>query len=79
MIEIVHDWKVTWSMFTLSSLLTKSEDIRLHIYVDDAQWDTCPKDWIISNFLNVKLYRKFWRTENASRNISHLKKFWENN
>ena len=54
MIEIVHDWKVTWSMFTLSSLLTKSEDIRLHIYVDDAQWDTCPKDWIISNFPNVK-------------------------
>jgi len=78
MIEIVHDWKVTWSMFTLSSLLTKSEDIRLHIYVDDAQWDSCPKDWIISNFPNVKLYRKFWRTENASRNISHLKKFWEN-
>ena len=40
MIEIVHQYKKDWSMFTLASLLGKADNFaRIHLYVQEQDWD----------------------------------------
>ena len=55
MIEILHEYKKDWSMFTLASLLDKSRDFRLHLYVHEDDWADAPIDWVIANFDEVKI------------------------
>lgn len=78
MIELVIEYKKTWSMFTLASLLDKNEEFRLHLYVREADWKDAPIDWIIDNFPNVKIYQAFWTTNFIPRAICHLREFWKN-
>ena len=67
MIEILHEYKKDWSMFTLASLLDKSRDFRLHLYVHEDDWADAPIDWVIANFDEVKIYQSWWRTENTAK------------
>ena len=57
MIEILHEYKKDWSMFTLASLLDKSRDFRLHLYVHEDDWADAPIDWVIANFDEVKFIK----------------------
>ena len=68
MIELVHNYKKVWSMYTLASLVDKvassgKDDIRLHLYVHEEDWKGAPIDWILDNFPNVKIYQSFWRNQ----------------
>ena len=81
MIELVHNYKKVWSMYTLASLLNKTassgkDDIRLHLYVHEDDWDEAPREWILDNFPNVKIYQSFWRTDNLAKTICHLKSYY---
>ena len=81
MIELVHNYKKVWSMYTLASLLDKTassgkDDIRLHLYVHEDDWDEAPREWILDNFPNVKIYQSFWRTDNLAKTICHLKSYY---
>ena len=55
MIELVTKYKKDWSMFTLASLLDKS-NFRLHLFVHKEDWNRQEVDWILTNFQNVKIY-----------------------
>ena len=77
MIEILHEYKKDWSMFTLASLLDKSRDFRLHLYVHEDDWADAPIDWVIANFDEVKIYQSWWRTENSAKMLCHYKNWWK--
>ena len=57
MIEIVLQYKRDWSMFTLASLLDKSKDYRIHLYVHEDDWDDAPIAWAIEHFDEIKIYQ----------------------
>ena len=64
-------------MFTLASLLDKSRDFRLHLYVHEDDWADAPIDWVIANFDEVKIYQSWWRTENTAKMLCHYKNWWK--
>lgn len=76
MIELVTKYKKDWSMFTLASLLDKS-NFRLHLFVHKEDWNRQEIDWIMANFQNVKIYEAFWREENIARMTFYLKQHWK--
>lgn len=77
MIEIVHPYKKVWSMFTLASLLPDKEEVRIHLYVNNKDWDEAPIDWIVDNFPNVKIYESFWRKSDLAKCMCHLMDHWK--
>lgn len=77
MIEIVHQYKKDWSMFTLASLLDKSKDYRIHLYVPEHLWDDAPIEWAIAHFDEIKIYQSWWNTEDTAKMICHLKNWWK--
>ena len=76
MIELVTKYKKDWSMFTLASLLDKS-DFRLHLFVHKEDWNRQEVDWILANFQNVKVYEAWWREDDISRMVFFLKDHWK--
>lgn len=77
MIEIVHQYKKDWSMFTLASLLDKSKDYRIHLYVHEADWNDAPIAWAIEHFDEIKIYQTWWTTEDTAKMVCHLKNWWK--
>lgn len=77
MIEIVHTWNPKWSYFTLASLIDKDEDFRLHLYVNEKDYDDMPFNWIFDNISDVKIYESYWEKDFAARAIQHLRLYWK--
>ena len=77
MIEIVLQYKRDWSMFTLASLLDKSKDYRIHLYVHEDDWDDAPIAWAIEHFDEIKIYQSWWNTEHTAKMLCHLKDHWK--
>ena len=77
MIEIVHQYKKDWSMFTLASLLGKADNFaRIHLYVQEQDWEDAPIQWAIDNFDNIKIYQSWWKSEETAKMVCHLKNYW---
>lgn len=77
MVEIIHQYKKDWSMFTLASLLNKSEDFRLHLYVDEKLWNDAEIKWILKNFNEVRVYQSWWNVNEVAKQVCHFKNYWK--
>lgn len=77
MIEIVHQYKKDWSMFTLASLLGKADNFaRIHLYVQEQDWEDAPIAWALEHFDNIKIYQSWWKSEETAKMVCHLKNYW---
>lgn len=81
MVEIVHNYKRVWSMFTLASLLNKTDPFRLHLYISEDHWRDREVKWVLDNFNDVMIYQvpwKGWTAHSQAKTILHLKEWWKN-
>lgn len=77
MVELITQHKKVWSMFTLASLLDKTDQFRLHYFIHEDDWDDSLVKWILDNFNNVKVYQAFWKEECISRMVLHVKETYK--
>ena len=92
MIDIALHTMETSTVFTLSSLLDKSENFRLHLITRPGIWDTMQPvhQWAMNNFREVHIYQAPWTikgtaqpgvSNNAAqiqaRMILLLKEYWK--
>jgi hypothetical protein len=91
MIDIaIHTNELT-TMFTLSSLLDKGENFRLHLFTRPQSWDKLQPvhRWALANFREVHIYQSAWNVKGSvmkygkggpqvmARMILQLKEYWK--
>lgn len=88
MIDIAINTQQLNTVFTLSSLLDKAENFRLHLFTSPQTWDkmTPVHRWALANFREVHIYQSAWQIKGAlakghgpqtqSRMILQLKNHW---
>lgn len=94
MIDIALHTGETTTVFTLSSLLDKSENFRLHLITRPRIWDQMQPvhQWAMNNFREVHIYQAPWTIKGSlaggpgkhntaqiqARMVLLLKEFWKN-
>lgn len=76
MIEILLRYHPKYSMFTFASLLDKTEKFRLHVFMNDNDYDQDVADWLIQSFDNVQVYQAPYDTHVAAKQILQFKRHW---
>ena len=93
MIDIAIQTNELTTMFTLSSLLDKGENFRLHLFTRPQSWDKMQPvhKWALANFREVHIYQSAWNIKGTvrpdgvghgqiqARMILQLKQHWNNN
>tara|TARA_Y100000590_G_scaffold238717_1_gene268540 strand:- start:33 stop:1070 length:1038 start_codon:yes stop_codon:yes gene_type:complete len=90
MIDIALHTNEMTTMFTLSSLLDKGENFRLHLFTRPRSWDTMQPvhKWALQNFREVHIYQTPWTIKGSlhpkqghaqimSRLILQMKEHWK--
>ena len=89
MIDIAIQTNELTTMFTLSSLLDKGENFRLHLFTRPQSWDklTPVHKWALANFREVHIYQSAWNVKGTvnrhgghaqlqARMILQMKQHW---
>jgi len=91
MIDIAIQTNELTTMFTLSSLLDKGENFRLHLFTRPQAWDKLQPvhKWALANFREVHIYQSAWNVKGTARRdgtghaqlqarmILQLKEYWK--
>ena len=69
MIDIAIVTNELTTMFTLSSLLDKGENFRLHLFTRPQSWDKMQPvhKWALANFREVHIYQSAWNIKGTIR------------
>jgi len=69
MIDIAIQTNELTTMFTLSSLLDKGENFRLHLFTRPQSWDKMQPvhKWALANFREVHIYQSAWNIKGTIR------------
>jgi len=76
MIDIAIRFHPVYSMFTLASLLDKTERFRLHVFISPPDYDDALITWIIANFDDVQIYQADYTTHHMAKMSLQFKRHW---